>query len=125
MVPGDIEGSSNKVSSSWSVEGDSDSDSESESEGNDEEVNWSEVNSIFYMLQNIWSFVNASPIELYTLHALQPNKFMKTFLPYFFQMPISQPPDELWINFFFPGKLVSRPFIWTIWKFEHVIGTVP
>ena len=101
IVPGDIEGSSNKVSSSWSVEGDSDSDSESESEGNDEEVNWSEVKGIFYMLQNIWSFVNTSPIELYTLHALQPNKFMKTFLPYFFQMPISQPPDELRIKFFF------------------------
>ena len=61
IVPGDIEGSSNKVSSSWSVEGDSDSDSESESEGNDEEVNWSEVNGIFYMLQNIWSFLNTSP----------------------------------------------------------------
>ena len=43
IVPGDIEGSSNMVSSSWSVEGDSDSDSESESEGNDEEVKWSEV----------------------------------------------------------------------------------
>ena len=124
IVPVDIEGSSNMVSSSWSVEGDSDSDSESESEGNDEEVNWSEVNGIFYMLQNIWSFVNTSPIELYTLHALQPNKFMKTFLPYFFQMPISQPPDELQIKFF-PGKLVSRPYIWTIRKFEHVIGTVP
>jgi len=26
---------------------------------------------------------------------------MKTFLPYFFQMPISQPPDELRIKFFF------------------------
>ena len=38
---------SNKVSSSWSVEGDSDSDSESESERNDEEVNWSEVKGIF------------------------------------------------------------------------------
>ena len=43
IVPGDIEGSNNMVSSSWSVEGDSDSDSKSESEGNNEEVNRSEV----------------------------------------------------------------------------------
>ena len=43
IVPGDIEVSSNMVSSCWSVEGDSDSDSKSESEGNNEEVNRSEV----------------------------------------------------------------------------------
>ena len=62
IVPGDIDGSNNMVSSSWSVEGDSDSDSESESEGNDEEVNWSEVKGIIYFgpqveaLIIVWSF---------------------------------------------------------------------
>ena len=49
----------------------------------------------------------------------QPNKFMKNVLPYFFQMAISQPPDELRIKFFFSWKAGFKTFhmnnskIWT------------
>ena len=48
------EGSSNMVSSCWSVEGDSDSNSKSEIEGNNEEVNRSEVKWIEWCPEWCW-----------------------------------------------------------------------
>ena len=58
-------------------------------------------------LSGLWTLLGGLQPPSRGHRPLSGSKLLSVF-KYFFVLSISQPPDELGINFFFPGKIITR-----------------